>query len=173
MRWAAGSLSVVLAVPLVYLLARHSDNDEPSRISAQSGLESSGIGTTSTSPESTSSEATAAGDEAVDRYLQHLFELDTSQGYTFAALGGQYLLTIGTEACGALDGGVSYGAERESVMRRVPNGGQLVVASAATYLCPQHHAKLQEFADGSHGTSAQGSTGESDWDDDSGDTAQG
>jgi hypothetical protein len=161
MRWAAWSLSVVLAVPVIYLLATNGNKNDASRTSAQSGL-GSDLGT--------DENAMAAGPDSSegDTYLRHLFELDSTQGYTFASLGEQYLLTTGTDSCGALDRGVSYAAVRESVMTQIPNGGQLVVASAATYLCPRNHAKLQVFTAGSQAATAQGA-GESA----TGDTATG
>ena len=196
MRWAAWSLSVVLAIPVVYLLARPGGDDDADRTSAQSQLEDEsasaadsvpganpdtgetvtgepltgqpgaglpGIDPTSTAPDSAADAAslgsTEPGDEAIDRYLRHLFELDSTQGYTFASLGDQYLLSTGTEACGSLDRGTTYDGVRTSVMYRIPNGGQLVVASAVTYLCPKHHEKLQAFtADSQAATSAQGSS---------------
>uniref|UniRef100_UPI0025D11940 DUF732 domain-containing protein n=1 Tax=Sporichthya sp. TaxID=65475 RepID=UPI0025D11940 len=196
MRWAAWSLSVVLAVPVVYLLAR--PGGDADRTSAQSQLEDEsassadsipganadtgdtvtgqpltgqtgtglpGIDPTSTAPDSSSGSSSGTGpaDAAIDRYLRHLFELDSAQGYTFSSLGEQYLLSTGTEACGSLDRGTTYDAVRTSVMYRIPNGGQLVVASAVTYLCPKHHEKLQTFTADSQGarqgsTAAQGST---------------
>lgn len=155
MRWAAWSLSVVLAVPVVYLLARPSA-DDPSRTSAQSELESAqpeeqigtglpGFDPTSTAPDAEPT-APTPGDEATDRYLRHLLDLDTTQGYSFGSLGEQFLLTTGADACADLDRGAAYDVVRQGGIGRVPNGGQLVVAAAATYLCPQHHAKLQAFS---------------------------
>lgn len=155
-RWAAWSLSVVLAVPVVYLLTRDSGSDALDTTSTRSDVVTGlpGIDPTSTDP--TPSPAAAPSDAAVDSYLRHLFELDSAQGYTFASLGEQYLLTTGTDSCAALDRGVSYGVVREGTMVTIPNGGQLVVASAATYLCPRHHGKLQEFTAGSQSATAQG-----------------
>lgn len=172
MRWAAWSLSAVLAVPVVYLLADNGDTDGHAMAAGDTGEGDTdeagidegdtvtglpGVDPTSTAPDAaTPATGTAPSEAAIDRYLRHLVGLDTAQGYTFGSLGEQYLLTSGTEACEALDRGVSYEAVRESGMTRIPNGGQLVVASAATYLCPRHHAELQAFTADSESATAQG-----------------
>lgn len=125
LRWAAWSLSVVLAVPVVFLLTRQADHGGAAPISSQA-------------------EVTPSSD-AVARYLAHLHNLDATQGYTFASFADESLVSIGTAACGALDGGATYDATRRSAMDQIPDGGQVVLAAAATYLCPEHHTDLQNY----------------------------
>jgi hypothetical protein len=124
LRWAAWSLSVVLAVPVVFLLTRQTGHDGAAPISPPAA------------------EVLPTSDAAA-RYLAHLHNLDATEGYTFASFADESLVSIGTAACGALDGGATYDATRRSVMDQISNGGQVVLAAAATYLCPEHHSDLQ------------------------------
>jgi hypothetical protein len=184
-------LSVVLAVPVVFLLTRHSDHSGAAPTSSQTELvpsadgapEDGGTGeagqaptgaptprswTTTINPhltdpengpEATSPPVGDPGDASVARYLAHLDNLDATQGYTFSSLGEESLVSVGTAACGALDRGATYEATRRSVMDQIPNGGQVVLAAAATYLCPQHHSDLQNYTAQQMGSSVETAAG--------------
>jgi len=159
LRWAAWSLSVVLAVPVVFLLTRHSDHSGAAPTSSRTELVPSADAAPEDGPESTSPPAGEPGDASVGRYLSHLHNLDATQGYTFSSLGDESLVSVGTAACGALDGGATYEATRRSVMDQIPNGGQVVLAAAATYLCPRHHSDLQNYTAQQMGGSVDTSAG--------------
>lgn len=166
LRMAAWSLSVVLAVPVAYLLARHSDDNDALGTGSQSelnpnsdaaGSDNPGADDPASNPDTITGTPSTPNPGTLDtgdgstvesgnqRFLTHLYNLDATQGYAFASLGEAYLVTAGNEACTSLDSGTSYDTVRQSVMYKIPNGGQIVVAAAATYLCPRNHPKLQAF----------------------------
>ena len=132
------ALSLLLAASLVLLLTRHpAGSDRASPAASATEL------TSDAAPGST---AAPGPTDTAARYLAQLSDLDTTQGYEFSSVGESALLAIGTAACDALDRGATYDDTRESVIAQVPNGGQVVLAAAATFLCPQHHGKLQDYA---------------------------
>lgn len=87
--------------------------------------------------------ATTTREDHENAYVGFLYGPDlASEGYPFREASRSTLLVGGEQTCGALDRGVSYAEVSRAGAQEMPNGGVVLVAAAATYLCPEHHDKL-------------------------------